>query len=83
METNLKSLKLPKTLSITFQILVDRLERSEFKNELTDTTKEVMKQFVSDGVNERDAIKIVENCLGYRLVGIQGHGETYYFLKND
>ena len=83
METGLVSINLKTSRVIGYETLIKRIEESDIKDQLTNTTKEVIKQLIGSGVIRKEAIEIIENCFGYRLVGCQNENAIYYFLKND
>lgn len=82
MET-LKTINLGSAGYINCFGLISAMEKSDIKEEITNTVKEVIKQIVGDSaVSINEAIGIIENTLGYRLVGKKA-ADTYYFLKNE
>jgi hypothetical protein len=70
---------------ISYASLINLLENSDFKDELTNTAKEVIKQMIGDdliGVEASKVIEIIEKCFGYRMVGYRTGG-SFMFLKNE
>ena len=82
----LKTINLRTTVTlISYSYLIDLLENSDFKNELTSVSKEVIKQLIGDnifGVEASKAVEIIEKCFGYRMVGYRTGG-SFMFLKNE
>ena len=82
----LKTINLKTTVAlISYTYLINLLENSDFKDELTNTAKEVIKQMIGDsliGVEATKVIEIIEKCFGYRMVGYRTGG-SFMFLKNE
>ncbi len=83
----LKTINLRTTVTlISYSYLISLLENSDFKDELTSVSKEVIKQLIGDdgsfGVEASKAVEIIEKCFGYRMVGYRTGG-SFYFLKNE
>ena len=82
----LKTINLKTTVAlISYTYLINLLENSDFKDELTNTVKEVIKQMIGDnlvGVEATKVIEIIEKCFGYRMVGYRTGG-SFLFLKNE
>lgn len=82
----LKIINLRTTVAlISYAYLINLLENSDFKDELTNTAKEVIKQMIGDdliGVEATRVIEIIEKCFGYRMVGYRTGG-SFMFLKNE
>ena len=82
----LKTINLRTTVTlISYAYLIDLLENSDFKEELTNPAKEVIKQMIGDnliGVEASKAVEIIEKCFGYRMVGYRTGG-SFMFLKNE
>jgi len=79
------NLKTTTVALISYSYLINLLENSDFKDELTNTAKEVIKQMIGDnlvGVEATKVIGIIEKCFGYRMVGYQTGG-SFMFLKNE
>ena len=82
MET-LKAINLGNAGYINCSGLISAMEKSDVKEEITNTVKEVIKQIIGDSVvSINEAVEVVEKTLGYRLVGKRA-ADTYYFLKNE
>ena len=82
----LKTINLKTTVAlISYTYLINLLENSDYKDELTNTAKEVIKQMIGDsliGVEATKVIEIIEKCFGYRMVGYRTGG-SFMFLKNE
>lgn len=82
----LKTINLKTTVTlISYAYLINLLENSDFKDELTNTAKEVIKQMIGDnliGIEASKVIEIIEKCFGYRMVGYRTGG-SFMFLKNE
>ena len=82
----LKTINLRTTVTlISYAYLINLLENSDFKDELTNTAKEVIKQMIGDnliGIEATKVIEIIEKCFGYRMVGYRTGG-SFMFLKNE
>ena len=82
----LRTINLRTTVTlISYTRLIELLENSDFKDELTNTAKEVIKQMIGDnifGVEASKAVEIIEKCFGYRMVGYRTGG-SFMFLKNE
>lgn len=82
----LKTINLKTTVTlVSYTYLINLLENSDFKDELTNTVKEVIKQMIGDnliGIEATKVIEIIEKCFGYRMVGYRTGG-SFMFLKNE
>lgn len=83
----LKTINLRTTVTlISYPYLINLLENSDFKEELTNPAKEVIKQLIGDdggfGVEATRVVEIIEKCFGYRMVGYRTGG-SFMFLKNE
>ena len=84
METTLKGINFKIAGYIDYASLIRALEGSDFKEEVTNTVKEVIKQILGDSmVSSKEAVEIIENTLGYRMVVYRTSDTRYYFLKNE
>jgi hypothetical protein len=82
----LRTINLRTTVTlISYAHLIELLENSDFKEELTNPAKEVIKQMIGEntyGVEASKAVEIIEKCFGYRMVGYRTGG-SFMFLKNE
>lgn len=83
----LKTINLRTTVVlVSYSHLIDLLENSDFKEELTNPAKEVIKQMIGNdggfGVDASKVVEIIEKCFGYRMVGYRTGG-SFMFLKNE